>query len=678
MASFPARVRALPNTDADILARLPETAVVLLGGVTEDGAWALIKVVDERLEEDGLEGWIAQDLLTLFGDASILPLFGLDGLPLNPPVVETPTQIAETPTETPESEATPTPSPVAEATRPSEDATPTPLPEAEQTPENQSPLPTPPSTPTSTPSPTPTAQEDTSPLSTPTVEAPTPTRPLPAPAQDELILTVQGDAIPANPLDLIPTLAEDGTVYALDFDPARSDEVEIWSGALGLDDGRWLPARPELLWPGTQVYVRGEPSADDPMIIIVDRVRIVAPPPDWQRLRLFTVPRYATAIARDEALSLLTLRNDPGIWLLETDDDFTAIWDSGQGIVAIEGENGGAVIPSSNIAAGISSFVYNRNDGLMVEVTAQPFYSLAGVSGDGEGNLWWIEVSQVAPAQWQLWYFHNATRSLTLAAQPPLAIFANDEGALLQPSLVDVRLNQDGLSLLVETSDPASARLYTGLYRVALTGSEVTTVTQLLAAGTYRSPLRVNPSGTRLAYFVYDSTLESLTAGFIQPPNRIFVLPLDADDTTPIPIYQVETRFEFLAPNLSWRGDDTLILARSRFSPEGVFALERFGIVAVQIADNGSVGEVTYLLPAGTLMDDFAVCQDGNVMLSISGTPLTDAVDAPESTEDAVPGSTLAVWPVDQDPQSFAMLEADVLRIQACWLAPSITDSITE
>ena len=571
--------------------------------------------------------------------------------------------------------------------------------------------------------------ESTSPLPLPTAVAETPARPLPAPAEDELILTVQGDSIPANPLDLIPAAAEDGTIYALNFDPARTDQVEIWSGALGLEDDRWLPARPELLWPGTRVYVTGELN-DDQTTLDVDRVRIVTPPPNWQRLRLFTVPRYATAIARDEALSLLTVRDDPGIWLLETDDDFTSIWDSGQSIVAIEGENGGAVIPSSNIAAGISRFVYLRNDGLMVEVTAQPFYTLAGVSGDGEGNLWWIEVSQVAPEAWQLWYYESATRSLTVAAQPSLAIFATEEGAQLQPSLVDVRLNEDGLSLLVETSDPLNARLNTGLFRVTLADGEVTSVTQLLAAETYRSPLRVNPSGSRLAYFAYDPELESLTAGFIQPPNRLFVLPLDAgEEATPTQVYEVETRFEFLAPNLSWRGDDQLILARSRFSPEGVFALERFGIVSVQISqdtggedtgaedtggeDTGGEDEsaeamiasnVTYLLPAGTLMDDFAVCQDGSVMMSISGQPVTPppaeetedaaaeeatgegevesevetetegAVEDQTAPEDEAAGSTLAVWPVEQEPQPFVVLPVDVLRIQACWLGPTTAE----
>ena len=36
--------------------------------------------------------------------------------------------------------------------------------------------------------------------------------------------------------------------------------VEIWSGLFGEFPGRWIVAPPELLWPGTQIYVVGSPS----------------------------------------------------------------------------------------------------------------------------------------------------------------------------------------------------------------------------------------------------------------------------------------------------------------------------------------------------------------------------------------------------------------------------------
>ncbi len=627
VALSPARVRAVPDTEGEIVARLPEGAQLLLGGLSEDGAWVLIKVIDERLEEDGLEGWMSLQLIELFGDPVTLPLFDLEGLPLPPSDEETSTPEASE--EPPADEATQeaTAEPAEEATA---ESVATPEPEGE-TPATATPTPLQ----EISPLPTPTVEEETSPLPTPTAEEEIPARPLPAPEEDELVLTVLGQSIPANPLDPIVAVSDDGSEYLLNFDLSRSDQVEIWSGALGEADDRWLSARPELLWPGTRIYVRGQANADDENVIDVERARIVAPPPDWNRLRLFTVPRYATAIARDEALTLLSVSDDPGIWLLETDDDFTRIWDSGQGIVAIEGENGGAVIPSSNINAGISSFVYLRNDGLMVEVTAQPFYSLAGVAGDGVGDLWWIEVSQVAPETWQLWYYDSAQGRLSLAAQLPLSLFENSAQVLLQPRLIDVRMTDSGLSMLVETADQVNRQLNTGLFRVVLTEDGVGEVARLLEAGSYRGPLRVNPSGTRLAYFVYDPELESLTEGFVQPPNRLFLLALDAsEEATPVQLYETETRFEFLAPNLSWRNDDELILARSRFSPEGVFALERFGIVSIQIAEDGSVSNTSYLLPAGTLMQDFAVCQDSSVMLSITGESVAEIVDtAPTDSE---------------------------------------------
>jgi hypothetical protein len=132
-----------------------------------------------------------------------------------------------------------------------------------------------------------------------------------------------------------------------------------------------------------------------------------------------------------------------------------------------------------------------------------------------------------------------------------------------------------------------------------------------------------------------------------------------AEDTQlpePILVYETETRFEFLPPNLSWRTNDELLLARSRFAPDEVFALERFGIVHATLAEN-AVETVPYLLPAGTILEDFAVCQaEGAIMLAISA----------QETE----GSWLSVWPVTTEPESLVELPVHITRIHACWQLP--------
>jgi hypothetical protein len=133
-------------------------------------------------------------------------------------------------------------------------------------------------------------------------------------------------------------------------------------------------------------------------------------------------------------------------------------------------------------------------------------------------------------------------------------------------------------------------------------------------------------------------------------------------EAEPVLVYETETRFEFLPPNLLWRSNDELLLARSRFLAGGVFGLERFGIVHVTLSDE-EPEIVSYLLPSGTVLEDFAVCQQDNAILMVVA---EQAITSPEEDR----GSWLEVWPVDEDPQLVRELPVHITRIQACWLVP--------
>ena len=60
---FPARLRAGPTTQDDVLARLGQDVQVTLGGIVASGTWVLLKVTDSRTESEGEEGWMAVELL---------------------------------------------------------------------------------------------------------------------------------------------------------------------------------------------------------------------------------------------------------------------------------------------------------------------------------------------------------------------------------------------------------------------------------------------------------------------------------------------------------------------------------------------------------------------------------------------------------------------------------------
>jgi hypothetical protein len=232
--------------------------------------------------------------------------------------------------------------------------------------------------------------------------------------------------------------------------------------------------------------------------------------------------------------------------------------------------------------------------------------------------------------------------------------------------------------LYVDTSDTERQTPYAGFYRlqVASQGEGPAQVSEgpqrLLAEGQYRGPLLVSPDLTRMAYFAYDPAVPSLTAGASSPPNTLNLLALlPRGEGSTSTVYRSETRFEFLAPQLAWQGNERLLAARSRFAPGSTRALDRFGLVQVQVSPGGgSEGEdpgagggqavpattSTYLLPRQQSLLDFAACQDGSALLL---------------TRDREGNQALARW--EGQGQSFPLfgLPAQLDRTLLCWQAPA-------
>jgi hypothetical protein len=124
-------------------------------------------------------------------------------------------------------------------------------------------------------------------------------------------------------------------------------------------------------------------------------------------------------------------------------------------------------------------------------------------------------------------------------------------------------------------------------------------------------------------------------------------------------VYASENRFEFLAPNLAWQGNQRLVVARSRFAEGETFGIERFGLVQVQLPPaeepTGTVTIRNYLYPIQRELRDYATCQDGIYTLTIS------------TLEDG--NLELARWDGGERPQAIFLLPSNVSRSFLCWQA---------
>ena len=691
---FPARLRAGPSTQGDVLARLGQDVEVTIGGIIASGTWVLLKVTDPRTDLDGEEGWMAVELLEIDGDLTTLLNYTDEGIRIRPfgsrppgigikvtpqpaavaqlataafaatatapPTItatatvtpaptatETPTA-APTPTFTPTATSTPTltPTPTATAT-----LTPTPTPTATATP-----TPTATFTPTPAPTSTPTATRDSSAQAAdyiPTELSAVVLQPAqaPPPQTDEFAATVLDEIDPSDPTELVSVRTDSGEVLLLDFDPVE-ERIMLWSGIFGASRGEWLDAGSEFLWPGSRVYVEGR--KDEGSSVAVSGIRVVAPP-EFQRVKRMDVPTFGSATKSGKAVALLGRRGDPGIFLLHQDGVVTVVRETGQSVLPVYDGAEGFVIPDANAPSDQNSFLYVRGDGIGLSFQAYPFHGVRGIVSDERGDIWWIEMPQVGLAQWRLWHYNSQDGEIVLRAQAPASLLGGRANTPIQPTLIAALAGAGDLrSFVIDTANLDAGRQYTGLYRVDLNAEGEIDVSRLAPEGIYRGPFQLSPGNRRLAHLAYDPQHPSLTVGFVRPANQLWIremAPNGAGARGRLSA-QTQTRFEFFAPQLAWRDDDRILLARSRFSPQGVFSLEIFGITQVDLRETGSAARSSYLYPLGDVVGDYAACVDGSVLISVR-------------SGNRVP--RLEEWTGEGRPQMRGQLPGYYDRIFLCW-----------
>lgn len=692
---FPARLRAGPSTQDNVLERLGQDIRVTLGGITANRRWVLLKVTDSRTELDGKEGWMAVELMEIEGDLTTLHRYTDEGIRIRPfgsrppgigikvtPTVEgsgpedapLPSVVATTELVTTTFTATatvsPTPTPTA-TVPPTRTPTPTPIPTPTPT-RTPTPTPIPTPTPTRTPTPTATATPTSTPTAPPAAQAAgelpsesyavalDPAQVIP-PEADEFVATVLGEAAPVDLTKPISVRTDSGAVLLLEIDPVEEQVVVMWSGIFGAPQGEWLDASADFLWPGTQVYVSGR-QADDGRVI-VSKVRVVSLPA-FERVKRMDAPTFGAAWQSGKAVALLGRRGAPGIFLLQQDGAVTVVRETGQSVLPVHNGAQGFVIPDANAPAARNGFLYVRGDGMGLAVQAYPFQSVRGIVADWRGDLWWIETPQVGLAQWRLWHYNSQAGQIVLRAQFSTFLLGGEAGRAIQPSLIAVLPGAGNIrSFVIDTADLDAGRQYTGLYRIDLDADGEIDVRRLVREGIYRGPFALSSDNSRLAHLAFDPQHPSLTVGFVRPANQLWVreMAVNGAGVRGRLSAQTETRFEFFAPRVAWWDDDRLLLGRSRFSPQGVFSLEIFGVTKVDLRQTGSAARTSHLYPLGDVIGDYAACADGSVLISVK-------------SDNRVP--RLEEWNGDGQPQVRGQLPGYFDRIFLCWQRYSGPDRI--
>ncbi len=575
------RLRGGPGTDYIVIAALQNGTPVEIFGVTEAEDWLLIRAASVEDGRTGVLGWVATQLVVAYGDFTGVPRYRADGTSVDAP-------------------------PAAEGEQPSVLG----------------------ALPTATPTPTP--------LVTPVLRLPAVQTPavgsIPAPEADEMIITIAGAAIPPDPLAPLPATAADGSAIQVSVADAV---IELWSTVLGEETGRWAPAPATLLWPGAVVYMTG--AANDAGNWTATRLRIVAAP-SVERVKEVTLPEIAAATGENAAIALLGSRTTPGVYLLDRDGRAQQLWQYESVAAWLAADpNAGFVLNEPPTPGGLNTFTWMRNDGTGLQIVAQPYRTIRGVAGDAYTGLWWIETPDAAVDLWQLWHYDPATAQISLQLQGDGVRFGQASSVAqgsLTPTLIAVQPVTPGdpraVYLYVDTSDTTLQQPYTGVFRLRVEsdaegrGVVIEGPQQLLERGAYRGPLVLSPDQTRLAFFTYDAGHPSLTSGVVTPANTVNVLTLAGRGASIIrTAYATETRFEFLAPELAWQGNERLLLARSRFVAGRTDALDRFGIVQVQLPPPGSspaepIVANSYLLSRQQSLLDFAPCLDGATALVLT------------------------------------------------------------
>ncbi|MCS6828469.1 MAG: SH3 domain-containing protein [Caldilinea sp.] len=583
------RLRGGPGTDYIVIAGLENGTPVDIFGVTEAGDWLLIRAAFVNDGRTNVVGWVAAQLVIPYGDYSVVPRYRADGAPLDAPPWGASSNpdaslLAALPT------ATPTP--------------------------------TPPVTPV---------------IRLPSIVTP-PTSNIPAPEADEQVVTMAGDAVPADPMTLLAATNAAGAPVQIDV---REAVVEIWSAVLGATEGQWTPANAALLWPGAVVYMKGQPDATSRNGGATRwralRMRIVAAP-FIERVKELSLPEIFTATTTDQAIALLGGSAMPGLFLLQRDGQAQQVWQYETVARWLSSDpNAGFIVTEPPTSGGLSTFSWMRNDGTGLQIVAQPFYTIRGVAGDAYGGLWWIETPNAAIDLWQIWHYDPAAAQIALRLQGDGAIFgsAGDRrGSSLRPTLVAVQMVTPGdpsaVYLFIDTEDAISQQPFAGFFRLRMeTNAEGRGVVtegpqRLLERGAYRGPLMLSPDLSRLAYFAYDATHPSLTSGVVRPANTLNILTLAGRGASTIrTAYVTETRFEFLGSGVTWQGSERVILARSRFAPGSGEEEDWFGLVQVELPPPGAspaepITARSYLLPRQQSALAFTACLDNISILVLT------------------------------------------------------------
>lgn len=642
VTTLPSNLRAGPGTDFAILAALAGGIAIEYFGVTNSGEWLLLRVDDPASDFDDTIGWMARNLLQWDDTLDGLPKFFANGTPVIP--------------------FTPTPS---GQSRNQDDST---------IAENA------------------TAGNSTEPIGTPEIRLPeqglqTLLPQLPLPETDELVLNVISDQIPADLSTPLTVIDEENRSFQLDV---RTATVQAWAGLFGLRNQTWVPAAAEFLWPNTTIYVTGRPSTSQADLFNAERVRIIDPSKQ-ARAQLVEQPLLAQQIEDESVMALLGSKSAEGLFLLEQSGNLQQFIDSSHPIRWLgDNQSDGLWIDAafnresssqSAVSGNKSSFSWIRPDGSGIEIYAQPYYLISGVARDQAGNLWWIEVPQTSTGPWQLWRYSPQAARIDLYAQTSGELFRNRENeelATLAPRLLATTLDVAGnISLLVDTFDATRQILHTGLFELLLLADQDSDdgsnriidrpargeLTQLLPNGAYQGPLQLSPDRARLAYFAYDASVPSLTAGAITPPNQLKFVHLQGPQTGQSQIlYETPEQTEFLTPAVVWRGADRVVLTRGRFGANELQDYDQFGLVEItlppaQTSDQAPKQSV-HLLADRQQISDFVSCLDEQYTLLIIRT-----------RDDSL---NLARWNGAGQPRPLFGLPATVDQTQICWQAATL------
>jgi hypothetical protein len=617
----PARLRGAPSMDSLVISAIDNEVPVEVFGITEAGDWLLIR-------SNSVLGWMFRDLILLNGDQALLPIYRTDGSPLDPANPGLPTVAAVSPLDT---------------------DTPTPLPP---------------------PSATPT------PFATPLLTQPESSgvrfEP-PAPSAGDNVMTVDGGTIPANPLELLPVLTNDGRRLSLRLDRTQ---IQIWGGLFGNAAAGWAPASADLLWNGAQLHVVGQPMPTDPTIWIAERVRVVGAAA-VERATLQTFAPLAEQVTADRFMALLGSRDRTGVYQLTRDGVAQPLWGAErQAFWLGDSADDGMIVATADLATSPNGFTWVRTDGSAIQIAAQPFHRIRGIAGNNRVGLWWIETPQALLDQWQLWHYDPAGQRIALQLQVNEQLFpSTDDGRQLTPSLIAIagRWRDDqlvGVQLTLDTIESRSQQPYSGLYTLALAltqdgrGEVAEAPQQLLAAGAYRGPLRPSLDGRWLAYLAYNTPTTATAREPQQPVNALYLLDLANGETgapTARVLYTTPNPNEYLAPLVAWLDAGRLMIVRSRLAPGSTTILEPFGVVDVRFdgTADGAIGERatsnSYLLRSGYLLRDATVCRRDGAFLMVE-----------ESSAGAL---ELVRWDGQSAAAPLFGLPAELGRTLLCWQA---------